>query len=248
MSTVDHRMLVKTFAAVFPYTTVWFINTESIIIGSRNKLTIDFVQLRNKLADPGVSRDLAEIGLGNIYSLLNSFVLGETGVKNYTGGVRPIITDNNPYIEFSAPKNLVSIASDVWIRNVEQLTDCIEPVAPICVNNTGKENDTMNHYFQNNESIYRGRMYQAEGNVDKALAFYSAAHAFNPDDDAVKYCIRKMDDDLKYYYYMLGDQCRKNGLTDMALDFFRKAREIDSIANVGNDTRGDKIVPPGTSR
>lgn len=228
MSTEDHRMLVKTFAAVFPYTTVWFVNTESIVIGSKNKLTIDFARLRRKLADPEVSRDLSEIGLGNIYSLLNSFVLGEAGVKNYTGGVRTIITDNNPYIEFSAPKSQVSMASDDWIRNVEQLSDCIEPVAPVCVNVTEKEKDTIDRYFQNNESIYRGQMYQARGDLDKALSMYSAAIAFNPDDDAVKYCIKKLDVDLKYYYCMLGDQCEKNGLTDMAPDFFHKALAIDS--------------------
>ena len=169
-------------------------------------------------------------------------------MKNYTAGIRSVITDNNPYIEFSAPKNLVSVASNVWIKNVEQLTDCIEPVAPICVNVNGKESDTMNHYFQNNESIYRGRMYQAQGNLDKALAYYSAARTFNPDDDAVKYCIRKMDDDLKYYYDMLGDQCRKNGLTDMALDFFHKAREMDSIANRETNARGDTIIHAGKSR
>jgi spermidine synthase len=234
MSAKDHRRLVNTFAAVFPYTTVWFVNTESIIIGSRSKLIIDFARLRKRLADPGISGDLSAIGLRNIYSFLNTFVLGEEGVKKYAAGTGSIITDNNPSIEFSAPKSLVSMASDSWIKNVEQLSGCIEPVAPLCFNATGKEKDTILRYFQNNESIYIGRMYEAQGNLDKALSMYSAALAFNPDDDAVKYCIKKMDNDLKYYYYMLGDQCRKNGLTDMAQDFYRKAREIDSIANQGN--------------
>jgi spermidine synthase len=228
MSSADHRMLVKTFAAVFPYTTVWFVNTESIIIGSRNKLTIDFTRLRKKLSDPGISRDLTAIGLGNVYSLLNSFVLGEAGVKKYTDKARSIVTDDHPSIEFSAPKSLVSLASDSWVKNVEQLTDCIEPVAPLCINTTGKENDTINRYFQNNESIYVGRMYQARGNLDKASSMYSAARAFNPDDDAVKYCIKNLNDELKYYYYMLGEQCRRKNLTDMALDFFRKTLAIDS--------------------
>jgi spermidine synthase len=229
MSTDNHRMLVKTFASVFPHATVWFVNTESIVIGSKSKLTIDFARLRDNFADPEISRDLSQIGLGNIYSLLNCFVLGEAGVKNYTGGLRPIVTDNNPYIEFTAPKSLVSVASKIWIKNVEQLTDCIEPVAPICVNATQKEIDTITHYFQNNESIFQGRMYQAQGNLDKALSMYSAALAFNPGDDAVKYCVKNLDDELKYYYYMLGDQCGKNKLPDMALDFFRKALAIDSL-------------------
>jgi spermidine synthase len=228
MTAADHRALVKTFALVFPHTTVWFVNTESILIGAKKRLTIDVAGLRKKLSDPGVSRDLSQIGLANMYSLLNTFVLGEAGVKAYTAPVRSIVTDNHPLIEFSAPKALVYAASKGWTKNVEQLTDCIEPVMPICVNVTAEEKGTMDHYFKNNESIYLGRMYQAQGNYDMAIAKYSAALAFNPQDDAVRYCITKIDDDLRNYYKMLGDQCARNGLYDMAQDFYRKALAIDS--------------------
>ena len=228
MTSEDHRSLVKSVAAVFPYTTVWFVNSESIVIGSSEKINVDINQIRAKMSETSILNDLQQIGMGNPYTVMNSFVLGENGIKKYCAS-GSIITDDRPVVEFSTPKCLVTPTAALWVHNVEQLTDCIEPVTSICINATSGQIDTITHYYQNNESIYIGKMLHSQGLFDKSLEYFTKALMFNPDDNAVSYSMKYLTEDMALYYCMIGKQYKKNNNTEQAFSYFTKALHFDSL-------------------
>src|SRR5262249_5754483 len=65
----DLRVLIRSFAKVFPHTSVWFMNTLAtdflIVVGTPGELKIDMTSLALRMAAPPITADLASIRLDN---------------------------------------------------------------------------------------------------------------------------------------------------------------------------------------
>lgn len=102
----EARIIVKTFAAVFPYVSGWFAFNDLILIGSQEPLRIDLRRLRQRLANPEIAQDLLEIGIDNEYDLLANYLFDEDDIADIGRGL-PLNTDDYPIIEYLTPRALM---------------------------------------------------------------------------------------------------------------------------------------------
>ena len=100
------RIILHSYKKVFPHVNVWVAGTDALLIGSNEKPTLDNGQLSKLFADPGITSKLGQAGIYSISDLLSFFWLDTAGVERFIAGVDEVNSDNNPVIEFSAPKYL----------------------------------------------------------------------------------------------------------------------------------------------
>jgi spermidine synthase len=133
LSQREYRMLIASFASVFPHTSLWFLGTEGILIGTMDSLRIDVAELRRRMAHGPVSADLERISLATPDRLLSCFLMDEGKIREYVRGV-PLVSDDRPRIEFSAPRNLAQPSSRQWRANMEDLLANRMPVSGLVYN------------------------------------------------------------------------------------------------------------------
>jgi spermidine synthase len=102
------RLLVSSFKKVFPYVHIWMTTTDALLIGSRQKLTtVDYVELQRRMAMSKIRERLAKVEIHSPEDFLSFFYLDNEAVVKFIKGTRGVNSDNNPVLEFSAPKYLL---------------------------------------------------------------------------------------------------------------------------------------------
>ena len=98
----DLRILIATFDAVYPHTTVWYFTqfpTHFIILmGTPGPTSVDLSALAERMQK--VEEDLRTIQVDNVYEVAGMLLLGEQDVDDLVAG-QPLHTDNHPILEFS---------------------------------------------------------------------------------------------------------------------------------------------------
>ena len=100
------QIVLNSYRKVFPYVNVWVAGTDALLIGSNAKPTLDYGFIANLFTDKNISSKLRQIDIYTPADLFGFFWLDNAGVDNFISGVEEINSDNNPLIEFSAPKYL----------------------------------------------------------------------------------------------------------------------------------------------
>jgi predicted membrane-bound spermidine synthase len=110
----DFQTMVRTVTSVFPHVTFWQIGTDVAILASESPLAPSLEQVRARLRQPRVARDLAEIGLGEdeTLTLLNSPAARPDQVPGYLGQGGVLNTDDRPVLELSTARNLFELAKE----------------------------------------------------------------------------------------------------------------------------------------
>ncbi|MBC8289804.1 MAG: hypothetical protein H8E37_05755, partial [Planctomycetes bacterium] len=106
IDTDELRILMHSFQEVFPHATLWFMNHThtnfGILIGTPEKLSVDFQRLRAGFGNPVIAADLKSIGVTEPLQLLHCLHLDEDGYRKFCGDSK-LHTDNRPILEFSSP-------------------------------------------------------------------------------------------------------------------------------------------------
>jgi len=106
ISSENLRIAINTFRSVFPHTSIWYTMLGDIfMLGSNEKLTIDYLQVAKRYNIPGIREDMQRLSIREPLALLSCYLLDEEGVARLTAG-SGINTDNRPILEFSAPRSL----------------------------------------------------------------------------------------------------------------------------------------------
>jgi spermidine synthase len=105
LSEENLQSVVKTFRQNFTYTMIWVTHDDAELVGSNYPIIINEKEIEKRIREPEVIRDLEQVKMGSAEDFLSYFVMGTEGTKAYSE--RGIInTDNNLYLEFSAPRSL----------------------------------------------------------------------------------------------------------------------------------------------
>src|SRR5262249_1231098 len=100
----DLKTLVRSFATIFPHTSIWFMNTLAtdflIVVGTPQELKIDLRSLARRMAAPPLRADLESIHLDNPWRLINTLLLSGQELRNYLGS-GPMNTDDRPILSYS---------------------------------------------------------------------------------------------------------------------------------------------------
>ncbi|MCK9419641.1 MAG: fused MFS/spermidine synthase [Nitrospirae bacterium] len=105
LSDENLKSIVATLRQNFPYIMVWLTHDDVELIGSNAPIIIDEKDLERRIREPQVLQDLARVKMGSAEAFLSYFLMGTEGARAYSsGGV--INTDDNLYLEFSAPQSI----------------------------------------------------------------------------------------------------------------------------------------------
>ena len=139
MTPDDLRSVVRTFNEHFKYTMLWLTHYDSEIIGSNTPIVIDESELERRIAEPTILSDLKQVMMGSTTDFLSYFVMGTEGMKKFSkGGI--INTDDNLYLEFSAPFSIAT--RSVMEDNVYPLIKHSESILPYLAPAKGKNERT----------------------------------------------------------------------------------------------------------
>ncbi len=183
------RMIAKTFLTVFPHTTLWFtpLRQYLVLVGTREKLEVDFESLGRKLGMKNVQQELELLNVTHPMDVLSLYVMGEEQIAKYVGDAR-INTDNHPYLEFTPA--LAYFVSDVyWLRNMVRLRQARESVLPSLVNmgRTREESaavaERAQRRFEATQHSISGDMLLFLGRGEQAMVEYDRALQIDPQEE-----------------------------------------------------------------
>ncbi|MFL2859625.1 MAG: fused MFS/spermidine synthase [Pontiellaceae bacterium] len=104
LSYEDYQMIMRSFAEVFPDCIIFFTGFDSILLGGKNENTLHLPIAEKKFEITQVRESLSEIGFNDPEMLLSMYV-ARLSNENKIWDQGNLNSDNNPYIEFSAPKS-----------------------------------------------------------------------------------------------------------------------------------------------
>jgi spermidine synthase len=124
----EYALILRTFRQVFPHMTLW--GDGSLMIGTKQPLTVDLDAYRRKLDDPAIREVLEGYNLDGVDKLLRQFVAAPSDVRALVGD-GPVTTDDHPLVEYflsrpqgEGPMDLSNVYGDVrpFIRSSEPVT------------------------------------------------------------------------------------------------------------------------------
>ena len=92
-----YELIMRTFHAVFPHTTLWL--DGQLMVGSLEPLRLDEAAFTAKLADAGTRRMLEEAGLDSFETLKAWYTAGPTEIAAFVGD-GPVLDDDRPLVEY----------------------------------------------------------------------------------------------------------------------------------------------------
>lgn len=99
----DLKMLYRTFAESFPHALVFHYNFDTFLVGSDRPLLLSAGGFEERLRSESLLRDLELISLAGTKRMLATFLMDRDAMLRFAGDV-PVLTDDLPYVEFTAPK------------------------------------------------------------------------------------------------------------------------------------------------
>lgn len=119
------RSAIKTFLAVFPDATLWYVENHALLIAQPDSPGLDFALLAEKFADPAIREDLESIGIASPEELLGHLLMGPDALRAFVedGPEVPINSDDFPYLEYFVPGDLFATTRENTAEFVKHLSD-----------------------------------------------------------------------------------------------------------------------------
>ncbi|MBM3985629.1 MAG: hypothetical protein FJ296_08085, partial [Planctomycetes bacterium] len=99
LSPLHLRVVMASFARVFPECSAWYDGTSLLLVGGDGPLQVDVPRVLERAARPAVRRSLAPIGSPDPWLLLSTRACGPDGVRRMIGGEVPENSDDRPWLE-----------------------------------------------------------------------------------------------------------------------------------------------------
>jgi len=215
------RSILHTFHTVFPYCTVWesSLGVDFLLIGSQEKISLDYKTLLGWLQDEGIRSDLRRINIKDAVDLLAHFVMDEAKVATYVlaPGVR-IHTDDNALVEFSAPRSLYN--EDTRIALMEGINGLRDEGLPFLTWSGGDPEELSEvkgrvaRLIRAKRHIADGNIYLDGGNTELAIAEFEKAISLDFEELST---MEKYVEFLAYVYMGQGRNSDAIGVLDKAL-------------------------------
>ncbi len=150
--------LIKTFQTVFPHASLWFCNTgHMVLIGTPEKLQIDFQYWQTMLKKDNIKSDLADLLIHDPVQLLSFMITAEEALDKYTEG-SIIQTDDLPKIEF---EHFTDESNDIIISNFDRLLNHRSHAIDYLTNNSEKK--TVDHLSYRLDQYYQSMNHAPDG-------------------------------------------------------------------------------------
>ena len=110
----DFRIFLATFSSVFPYTDLWVVGYDAVLVGSMQPIEYDYGSIRSRLdsnsrlgADFEMMSDVLVTSgkYSLLYQTMIPYRMSGVDVKEFSGDA--INTDDHPVLEFSSARNTI---------------------------------------------------------------------------------------------------------------------------------------------
>ncbi len=167
----DLKSIVRSLQEHFTFTLMWLTHSDAELVGSNAPIHIDEAELQRRIAEPAIAADLKKVMMGSAADFLSYFLTGTDGMKRFgRGGI--LNTDDNLYLEFSAPFSIAT--PSVMEANVNALAahrESIWPYLTPATEKTAREEQRKRWALQQ----------QASKIADPALALFLGGKAGDPE-------------------------------------------------------------------
>jgi spermidine synthase len=229
----EFKQLVSAFFAVFPHSTVWYVNPgHFLLLGTSAPLEIDYERVKQRLQSTELRGALQRVNLDNPAVVMSLLLMDQDNVLAYAGTALPH-TDNRPAAEFvrvlesQAPGDCISIPRSFCIDHL--------PLSDRCSEND--RNELKKAFLATRRSrmgesaSWAGELLTAVKEFDNALLLY-------PADSRTVFLKRSVETRIMQAYLRNGENRLAKHDYVNALDEFTKAMNIDStgyetFANIG---------------
>jgi len=123
LSKEDYLIIARSFAHVFPRSILFFTGFDTVLLGFSEAAPIDMDVARRNYEIPQVRSSLSDIGFVSAEMILGTFV-ADLSKNPELIGTGTLNRDNDPVIEFSAPRSTLHYTPD---QNLQALRDCFTP-------------------------------------------------------------------------------------------------------------------------
>lgn len=109
MSSKNIKIILRSFAEVFPYTYVFSaedLSSDVILVATNHPLPLDVAALSRNFIDPTLRAELKRGGVESAEDIVAYLLLTPDEIPAFTAG-SPLNTDDDAIIEFSAPRDLL---------------------------------------------------------------------------------------------------------------------------------------------
>ncbi len=115
MSKSSFDVSFRTFAAVFPNASFWYVPRVGLLVATTGPFSIDYQALATRLQNPVVKADLASINISGADDLLSYMLMGPGEIASYLAAnpSSTLNTDDNAYLEYHTPFELLSSSKTV---------------------------------------------------------------------------------------------------------------------------------------
>jgi predicted membrane-bound spermidine synthase/Tfp pilus assembly protein PilF len=181
----EYRMLIGTFASVFPHTSLWLLGSEALLVGSMDSLRIDVNTLKDRMSQVAPMTDLAKISITDPARFLACFIMDETKVKEFVDDV-PVISDDRYGLEFSVPHNRVMPISRMWVDNMNELAENRISVLPYLLSCSDSLKMELDKCTRASTHIMNAAVLNAQGQMFQAFTEVENALKIMPDDTTAR--------------------------------------------------------------
>jgi spermidine synthase len=179
----DLKTLLRSFRAIFPHTSIWFMNTLPtdflIVIGTPHPLHVDLGQWQARMQAPDVYADLATVGLADARRLAFTLLTAGDEFDTYVGA-GPLHTDDRPILAYSTYG--AAFRETIAANLIELLTCRADPSK--YVDGDAESSARLRQHAARNETLF-GHLAHWTGDEQTALAHYRRGSALLPDDAAL---------------------------------------------------------------
>jgi spermidine synthase len=136
ISDADLRSIVATFLEIFPNGSAWLVGeSDLLLIGATTPLAALERGLSHTWHRPGVTNDLAAVGLRDPFSLLTLFIARGDALERYANGAA-VQTDDRLALEYSAPRAIYGRFQQSNVMRLRQIARDAE--LPAAVRDAGR--------------------------------------------------------------------------------------------------------------
>ncbi|MFC1587471.1 fused MFS/spermidine synthase [Planctomycetota bacterium] len=188
MTLENFRIVLKSFVAAFPWSSLWFFDQSSLVIGAEQPVKVDFDRLRARLAGPP-GDNLQEVRLRNPYAIMMSCVASGASLKEFCRDFK-VMTDEHPWIEFheiNPPKSKAEYEIAVMrdfkeMKKGMNIFDLLELKSPA----GAEEVNRWQAYQQSAILCYSGRTWLLKQEWGRAMEKFQRALDFTPADPVAR--------------------------------------------------------------
>ncbi len=188
LSNKEFKIAIKTFATVFPHTTVWLGHSHGILLGSAERAKLDFRFLRDVL------NTIEDEILNDPYLFVCSLLLDEDAVRDLTKESR-INSDNRPYLEFFG---IDSPSPENWVRNLNALLKFRINPESVVVNIDDRE--VFSRYLLGQKYFLNGLKAQNQRRLRETIKFFRMAQKLNPENNEIKIFLNQV---IREYHFFM---------------------------------------------